>query len=46
MPHAKCPHEKFLIEKGRPKAPTPIHSLSGLKFLPLEKTNAFADCPE
>jgi hypothetical protein len=32
-----------LTESGRPKAPTAIHGLSGLKFLPIEKDNAIAD---
>jgi hypothetical protein len=32
--------------RDAPKAPTVVHGYSGLKFLPLEKANAFADCLE
>jgi hypothetical protein len=34
------------MKRDRPKAPTAIHGPSGLRFLPLEKLNAIADCLE
>jgi hypothetical protein len=34
------------MRRDRPKAPTVIHSPSGLKFLPLKKANLIADCLE
>jgi hypothetical protein len=37
---------KFLMKRAGPRAPTAIHGSSGLKFHPLEKANAFADCLE
>jgi hypothetical protein len=43
--HVIWPLAKPLL-RDRPKAPTAIHSPSGLKFLPLEKANVIADCPE
>jgi hypothetical protein len=35
-----------LLKRYEPRAPTAIHSPLGLKFLPLEKANAIADCLE
>jgi hypothetical protein len=35
---------KSLLKRKGPRAPTAIHGASGLKFLPLEKANAIADC--
>jgi len=32
------------MKRNGPKAPTAIHGLSGLKFLPEENANAIADC--
>jgi hypothetical protein len=34
------------MKMDRPKAPTAVHSPSGLKFLPLLKANMIADCLE
>jgi hypothetical protein len=38
-----CPIAKSLLKRDRPRAPTAIHSDSGLKILPSEKANAIAD---
>jgi hypothetical protein len=45
-PHAVWPLAKSLKRRDRPKAPTAIHSPSGLIFLPLEKVNKIANCLE
>jgi hypothetical protein len=45
-PHAIWPVTKSLMKRDGPKAPTAIHGLLGLKYHPLEKTNATADCLE
>jgi hypothetical protein len=37
---------KSLLRKDGPRAPTIIHSPSGLEFHPSEKANAIADCLE
>jgi hypothetical protein len=37
---------KFLLKRDGPRAPTVIHGRSGIKFLPLEKANAIAECSE
>jgi hypothetical protein len=34
------------MKRDGPRAPTAIHGSSGLKFHPLEKANAIADCLE
>jgi hypothetical protein len=34
------------MKRDGPKAPTAIHGLLGLKYHPLEKANAIADCLE
>jgi hypothetical protein len=34
------------MKRDGPKAPTAIHGLSGLKFLPVGKANLIADCLE
>jgi hypothetical protein len=34
------------MKRDGPKEPTAIHGLSGLIFLPLDKTNVIADCLE
>jgi hypothetical protein len=34
------------MKRDAPRAPTAIHGSSGLKFHPLEKANAIADCLE
>jgi len=41
-PQAICPIANALMKTKGPKAPTAIHGLSGLKFLPMEKANAIA----
>jgi hypothetical protein len=45
-PQATWPIAKSLIKRKGPKAPTAIHGPSGLKFHPLAKANATADCLE
>jgi hypothetical protein len=45
-PQALWPIAKSLMNRDRPRAPTAIHGSSGLKFHPLEKANAIADCLE
>jgi hypothetical protein len=37
---------KSLLKRDGPRAPTAIYGASGLKFHPLEKANAIADCLE
>jgi hypothetical protein len=37
---------KLLIKRDGPKAPIAIHGNLGIKFNPLEKANAIADCLE
>jgi len=44
--HAIWPLAKSLMKRDGPKAPTAIHGISGLIFLPTEKANAIADCLE
>jgi hypothetical protein len=44
--HAIWPLAKSLMKRDRLKAPAAIHGPSGLKFLPLEKANAIANCLE
>jgi hypothetical protein len=43
-PQAIWPIAKSLLTRDGPRAPTAIHGVSGLKFLPSEKANAIADC--
>jgi hypothetical protein len=45
-PQAIWPIAKSLMERDGPRAPTAIHGSPGLKFHPLEKANAIADCLE
>jgi hypothetical protein len=45
-PQAIWPMAKAMLKRDSPKAPTVIHGYSGLKFLPLEKASAIADCLE
>jgi hypothetical protein len=45
-PHAIWPIAKSLMKRDGPKAPTAIHGLLGLKYHPLEKASAIADCLE
>jgi hypothetical protein len=45
-PQALWPVAKSFMERDGPRAPTAIHGLSGLKYHPLEKANAVADCLE
>jgi hypothetical protein len=40
------PIAKSLLKMDGPRAPTAIHGASGLKFHPLDKGNAIADCLE
>jgi hypothetical protein len=34
------------VKRDSPRAPTALHGSSDLKFLPIEKVNAIADCLE
>jgi hypothetical protein len=43
-PQAVWPVAKSLMKRDGPRAPIAIHGSSGLKFHPLEKANAIADC--
>jgi hypothetical protein len=45
-PQAIWPIAKSLTNRDRPRAPTAIHGPSGLKYHPLDKSNAIADCLE
>jgi hypothetical protein len=45
-PHAIWPIAKSIMKKDGPNAPTAIHGLLGLKYHPLEKAIAIADCLE
>jgi hypothetical protein len=45
-PQAIWPIAKFILKRDGPRAPTAIHSPSGLKFHPSEKANAIPDCLE
>jgi hypothetical protein len=45
-PHAIWPLEESVMKSDSPKAPTIIYGPSGLKFRPLEKANAIANCLE
>jgi hypothetical protein len=45
-PPAIWPIAKFLTNRNRPRAPTAIHGLLGLKHHPVDKANATADCLE
>jgi hypothetical protein len=40
------PIAKSLINRGGPRAPTDIHGLLGLKYRPVDKAKATADCLE
>jgi hypothetical protein len=40
------PIAKSPLTRDGPRAPTAIHGVSGLKFLPSKKANAIADCLE
>jgi hypothetical protein len=40
------PIAKSLINKDGPRAPTAINGLLGLKYHPVDKANAIADCLE
>jgi hypothetical protein len=40
------PIAKSLTNKDGPRAPTAIHGASGLKFHPVDKAKAIADCLE
>jgi hypothetical protein len=45
-PQAIWPIAKSLMNRDRPRAPTVIYGPTGLKFHPLEKANAIANCLE
>jgi hypothetical protein len=45
-PYAVWSIVKSLMKRDGPKAPTAIHGLLGLKYHPLQKANAIADCLE
>jgi hypothetical protein len=45
-PQAIWPIAKSRLKRDGPRPPTAIHGPLGLKFLPLEKANASADCVE
>jgi hypothetical protein len=45
-PQAIWPIAKSLLRRDGPRARTAIHGASGLKFIPLEKAIAIADCLE
>jgi hypothetical protein len=45
-PQAIWPIAKSLLQRDGPRVPTAIHGPLGLKFHPLEKANAIADCLE
>jgi hypothetical protein len=45
-PHAIWPIAKSLLRRNVPRAPTAIHGASGIKFIPLEKAIAIAECLE
>jgi hypothetical protein len=45
-PQAIWPIAKSLSNRDEPRAPTPIHGLLGLKYYPVDKANAIADCLE
>jgi hypothetical protein len=45
-PQSIWPIAKSLLKRDGPRAPTTIHGPLDLKFLPLEKANAIADCLE
>jgi hypothetical protein len=45
-PQGILPIAKYLLKRDEPRAPTAIHGPLGLKFLPLEKSNAIANCLE
>jgi hypothetical protein len=42
-PQAIWPIAKSILKRDGPRAPTAIHSASGLKYHPFEKANAIAD---
>jgi hypothetical protein len=43
-PPAIWPIAKSLTNRGGPRAPTAIHGLLGLKYHPVDKATALADC--
>jgi hypothetical protein len=45
-PQSTWPIAQYLLKRDEPRALTAIHGPLGLKFLPLEKANAIADCLE
>ena len=45
-PEAIWPIAKTLLKRDGPKAPPAIHGHTGLKFHPIDKANAIADCLE
>jgi hypothetical protein len=45
-PQAIWPTAKSLTNRDGPRAPTAIHGLLGLKYHPVDKANAIADCLE
>jgi hypothetical protein len=45
-PPAIWPIAKPLTNRDEPRAPTPIHGLLGLKYHPVDKAIAIADCLE
>jgi hypothetical protein len=45
-PQALWPIAKSLTNRDGPRAPTAIHGLLGLKYHPVDKANAIADCLE
>jgi hypothetical protein len=45
-PQAIWPITKYLANRDGPRVPTAIHGPSGLKFHPVDKANAIADCLE
>jgi hypothetical protein len=46
IPQAIWPIAKSLTNRNGPRAPTAIHGLLGLKYHPVDKANAVADCLE
>jgi hypothetical protein len=46
MPQAIWPVAKSLTNRDGPRAPTAIHGPLGLKYYPVDKANAIADCLE
>jgi hypothetical protein len=45
-PQAIWPIAKSITNRDGPRAPTTVHGLLGLKYHPVDKVNAIADCLE